>query len=457
MKRPVSVFALFAVFGLLALPVWALELHQAVENTLKTNPGIEVTRADKRATGYQLQQSQGRLLPEIILQGDLGLQKTDKESNETSSDNDKWFTRREVSISAKQILFDGWERSYDILRNAARLDASALSVFGAAESTALDAIDVYLDTMRNQQLVSLARQNVSRHKQILAVVKAQFDGGRAPLSDVNQIRGRVAAAQAVVEVMRQSLLNARAKFTRIVGLEPTNLKKVRLPKKLPRGKQTAVKRGIANNPDILAAGARVRAAEYAYDQSSGALLPEIALEGSATRGFDVDGVAGRDDELAVKLTFSWKLFDGSIRANRRRELGELLSRQRSNQDLRQREIIESIERAWNSLVTGRERVAALRKQVVASRAVVSDFLKEYELSKRTLLEVLDAESLLFNARVQSISAQAIRTLAGYQVLAAMGELLLSMNIDPPAEVYIDADVKNINWMGPFNIFVEPLR
>jgi len=455
--RALNWYILLAVAFTLAFPAGATDLRHIVEYTLKTHPGVEASRADQRATGYQLQQSKGRLFPEINLRGDLGLQKVDKRSNQSSADNDKWFERKEITVSVTQVLFDGWQRSYDIQRNSARLNASALRVLGTAETSALDAIDVYIDVLRNQKLVSLARQNVTRHQEILGVVQAQYDGGRAPLSDVSQIRGRVGAAEAAVAVMRQSHFNARSRFRRVVGMEASNLKKVRMPSGLPGSKIVAVNRGIANNPDFKAAVADVEAAGYAYDQSAGTLLPQIALEGNATSGYDVGGISGRNEDLSVKLTFSWKLFDGAIRKNRRRELSERLIQAQSNQTLRQRNIVETIEQSWNSLITGRERVGALAKQVKASKAVVSDFLEEYELSKRTLLEVLDAESLLFNARVQSLSAEAIRTLAGYQALAAMGELLSSMNISPPAEAYIDAKLENVDWTGPFNTFIEPLR
>jgi len=441
----------------LASPAGATDLRHIVEYTLKNHPGVKASRAEKRATGYQLQQSLGRLYPEITLGGDLGLQKVDKLSNTTSTDNDKWFNRREISVSVTQVLFDGWERSFDIQRNSARLGVSALRVLGTAETTALDAIDTYIDVTRNQNLVALAQQNVSRHQQILSVVQAQYDGGRAPLSDVNQIRGRVGAAEAVVAVMRQSLLNTRSKFLRVVGMQASNLQKVRPLTGLPGSKSVAIKRGIDNNPNFRAAIAEVEAAGYAYEQSGGSLLPQIALEGNASSGYDVDGVAGRNENLSVRLTFSWKLFDGAIRQNRRRELSERLIQAQSIQILRQKEIVETIEQAWSALVTGRERVNALARQVKASKEVVSDFLQEYELSKRTLLEVLDAESLLFNARVQVLSARAIRTLAGYQALAAMGELLSSMNIAPPAEAYVDTNLSDVKWTGPFDTFIEPLR
>lgn len=65
--------------------------------------------------------------------------------------------------------------------------------------------------------------------------------------------------------------------------------------------------------------------------------------------------------------------------------------------------------------------------------MVSVYGKEYEIGQRTLINLLDSENQLFNARVSLISARSVSVFADYQLLAAMGQLLEYLKTAAPPE------------------------
>ena len=89
---------------------------------------------------------------------------------------------------------------------------------------ALDASEAYIDVVRYTRLVALAQENVAAHRKIFGNVQQRFQGGRAGQGDLEQTNERVDAAEVTLTEFRRSLEDARAKFRKVIGIEPYNLR-----------------------------------------------------------------------------------------------------------------------------------------------------------------------------------------------------------------------------------------
>ena len=437
--------------------VSALSLREAVQHTVHTNPSVASAQADRRATGFELRQAQGRLLPQIDLSADVGYQKIDRPNGLGADVNDRWFAREQGTINVRQVLFDGWDRANDIYKNAARLDASAWRLLERSQALGLNAVETYIDVRRYTRLVEIAVDNVRRHKAILRIVVERRDGGKSSDGEVNQAEQRVAATEAAVAEIKQALLESRARFLQVIGRKPGRTQVVRFPKRLPRTKSGAVKIAITDNPTIRAAEADIDVARYERDQNDSAYFPQVSLEGTGVFGNDVNATPGKSEDLFGRVVVSWNIFDGLITTNRRRALTARWGQAQRERDARVREVRESVERAWASYIQGGERVKSFRKQEKLNRDLVKSYLEEYQLSKRTLLDLLDSENALFQSRIQLSSVYAVHLFSSYQLLASMGDLLERLGVTPPAEVVADHRVQSQKSFGIFKIDIEPLR
>lgn len=418
-------------------PVSATTLKEAVARTVNTHPAIEAAKANRRATEYELKQSMGRRMPRADLEADVGGEKIDRPEGLAADVNDTWRARRQANVTASLVLFDGWERLNDIYRNAARVDSAAARVMARSEALALDAIEAYVDIQRHRQVLELARSNVAKHRQILARAKDQVQAGKASASEELQVRERIAAAEEVVERIRQSLLEAEAKFLKVVGLKPAALSAVAMPKSAGRPRKEIIEAGLANHPILRAAEADIDAATAAREQTKGAEYPTVSLEVRGQHGYDLAGTPGRDTEVNGKLVMRWSLYDGGIIRNRQHEAAARLGQVRAERDDRVRSIIEEIDRAIAAFQTGKSRIIILRRQAQEARAVVDAFEAEYALAKRSLLDLLTAQSTSFNAQLQVASTDAVNIVSAYRLLGAMGKILDDLGIAQPAEAISD--------------------
>lgn len=460
--RAVSAAAAMLLLTAVVAPVQAITLREAVEHTVITNPAIRAAAAGRRASDHQFRQAQGRWLPTVTTLGDLGSQKISRPDSFTDAFSlreleGQWRHRQFLSFTVRQTLFSGWDRANDIYKSAARVDAAALRVLERSEALALDAIEAYIDVRRHYEIIAIARGNVRRHREILDLVETRREGGKAPISEVDQTRERLAAAEAIIGQIEQALLDAKAKFRRVIGLEPGTTSTVPYPRGLHLNRRAAIDVGIASHPSIRAAEADADVAHFEYKQSKSSLLPNISLEGTTSWAEDIDGTPGNNDEVVGKVVLTWTLFSGLINVNKRRELAERWTQAQLERDVRVREIIEVIDKALAAYETGRSRVKSFEEQVAANVKVVATYLEEYELSKRQLLDLLDAESAMFNSRFQLASVRAVHKFAAYQLLAGTGQLLNSFGLHAPPEAYSEKRSRHIRHLGHYDLKIEPLR
>lgn len=433
----------------------ALTLKDAVRQAVQSHPSISAARSNRIATTYELKQAQGRYLPRIDLNAEVGAQWIDRPQGLSVARNRKWRAARQVGVSINQFLFDGWDRSNDIYRAAARIDAASLRVLQRSEVLALQAVEAYIDVRRHAGIYAIAKANVRRHQRILSQVRSLVNGGKAPRSDIGQTVERVAAAKSVAAQVEQALLEAKAKFKQVIGLRPGRLYHVRIPRNMPRNRRIALQIALANNPSIRALAADTDVAKFTRKQAKADYWPKLSLQGSATAGHSRNATPGRDNELVGKVVLSWNLFNGGITSNKVKELNARLGQSRQEYALQARKIGEAVERAYAAYIVGAKRVRYANEQVSANRRIVRAYLEEYKLSKRSLLDVLDAERALFNSRFQSYSLSAVHIFAAYQLLGNMGKLLKTFHIAAPREAV--GGYRQRAKRSFFNIDIPPLR
>jgi adhesin transport system outer membrane protein len=409
----------------------ATSLQEAVQQAVQTNPRIDAAQANRRASEYGFKQAKGRFLPEVQVYADVGPQKIDRPEGLGPDVNNRWQDRRQATVSIRQYLFDGWDRANDYYRTQAGISAASFRVMVRSEAVGLNSVEAYIDVIRHRDLLALADDNVRRHQALLRIIQERYDGGRSPIGDLQQTIERVEAAKALVAQIKVASETAKAKYKNAVGLAPQKLQAVSYASGIPKKVAEVTNRAVHNNPRVKEAVAETEISYYDKEQFRSTLYPQLYLEGNATRGEDVDGTPGRNDELGARVVLSWKLFDGGVRRNRTAELGERYSEKVAEQMILLRDLTQEVEISWARLVDGRAEVEAIRREVVENTKVVASYQDEYNANKRSLLDVLDAENAKFASQFELSNVTALHVFSSYELLAQMGVLLATLGVQAP--------------------------
>ena len=245
-----------------------------------------------------------------------------------------WRNGSQESVVVRQLLFDGFASIHDVWRQTARVNAAASRVKERTELLALDAAEAYVDVVRYLRLVGLSQQNVTNHDKIFSNVNSRFSGGRAGEGDLEQSRERVENAKAALAEFRRSLDDARAKYRKVVGIEPFNVRFPAPLRGMPASRDKALAVTLRFNSTIAAAQSDADAAKHAFRVTDGAFVPKFYLEGRATH-FDnaypyvCSGLPSvTNEQYSGKVVMSWDIFRGGQDVWSRSEKAERLRKRR---------------------------------------------------------------------------------------------------------------------------------
>lgn len=439
-------------------PVLALSLKAAVQRALDDHPRIAAAIERRRASEHRLEQANALIGPSVDLNADVGKQFVDKPESLSAQNNARWWLRRQAAVSASLVLFDGWSRANAIYRDAAQVDARSREVIENAELLALEVIEAYIDHRRHHFLLAISDQNIADHEEILRLTRVRAEGGAATPSEVDQVLQRLYAAQSVRADILKATLEADAKFKSAVGIAPANTKRVGFPINMPRSVTGAVSLAIERNSGIQARQAAADSLDFELQRSRSSTLPTLTLEGSAEFANDINAVPGRNNDYTVKLELNFPLFDGGLRNAEIAESSAMAAEAWLQRDLKVRQVREQVEIVWGRLVASAEQMAALERQVGTAQSVAVAFKEEVDASKRSLLELLDAQNAVFSSRFESASVSGVRLFSAYHLKALTGTLLSSLGVTPPG-----GEVSDLRMLVPtgdnplMHLKIEPLR
>lgn len=417
----------------------AMTLRDAVAIGVATNPEYGIVASSRRATDEELRQAQGLYLPSVDFRGDTGYEHSDDPGTRargaaTGGDDTENMWRYEAGITLTQMLFDGWDAKFENIRQQARVQSSAHRVREAAELVGLSVVESYLEVLRQRELLEISRQNVTDHLSILAQIQDGVKAGRSTQADLEQARARLASSRSQESSIREALRAAESSYIKTVGDPPADLYPPVAPKKaLASNLDEEVKAALTRSPtlDIYESDIRVAHAEFEGTQST--LYPQVDLQLNARTGHDLGGVEGRDTSASGLVIANWNMYRGGADVARAREFIHREQQAKENRDKAARALEDDVRRTWARMISSGERAREFSDQTNANTEVVKAYRDQFNLDRRTLLDVLDAQNELFVSRSNLVNSKYLEILAAYRIVALKGDLFPTLGIDYPRE------------------------
>ena len=257
----------------------AQTLEESVAQTLATHPKIKEAFDLYQARLYQHDGAKGGYYPTIDLRGGVGYEKTDSPSTRAASANsniDDSMTRKEAGLSLRQMLFDGFDVSNNVSRTEAEANAQRLAMISEAENTALRVAEVYLNMLRQQEILELSKQNLETHEQIRSDISKRTDSGLGSTADQTQIDGRVARAYSNQAAAENNYRDAESEFIRVVNEVPKDLvQPVPNTELIPTSLDTALKTATEVHPTLLSSLQDIEAAKYQHEGAKSGFYPRV--------------------------------------------------------------------------------------------------------------------------------------------------------------------------------------
>ena len=129
----------------------------------------------------------------------------------------------------------------------------------------------------------------------------------------------------------------------------------------------------------------------------------------------------------------YNLFSGGKDVSKDRETAYKVNEAKEIQQRAYRQVVEGVSLAWNAYEMLAPQKQFIREHVVAAKQTQVAYVQQFNLGQRTLLDLLDTENELFEARKDYLQTEYDEIAARYRVLNATGDLLDSLRVTRPGE------------------------
>jgi outer membrane protein TolC len=277
------------------------------------------------------------------------------------------------ALDARQLLFDGLKTPFEMGRAGEGINVSRWAYFVASSDVRLRLRRAYVDLLRAQDLVVMAREIADRRKQNTDLVMLRYEAGREHrgslmLSQADQAQAdyNVASALRAIELERRNLTKEMGRprtaplvvvggFTlAATGPEPPDFERL-----------------FDTNPFLRQLSARKEAARWGVKSAYADYFPTIY--GSIGASKSGAGWPARGDEKNIGVTMNWPLFKGGDRAAGVAKSKELLRQSEADERSGRDGVVVTLTETWTALRNAVEMVEVQRKSLAAAeeRAKIS--------------------------------------------------------------------------------------
>ena len=376
---------------------------RAVQAAAERSPKVQAAVAEQSAADADIDEAKGQRWPQVDVSTTGASKKFGSGANESSG------AGIGVNLNVVTPLYD-WGRIRSTIESRRHLSAAAASAIEAElENSAFDVTHRIVELGKQRIIVDLSQQYVDRMNELVKMLAGivAVDKGRS--SELTQAKSRMLQAQAARDSADTRARDAEINLRKLVGDRPIAIP--RTPQwNIRLANLDALLNKVDDHPLLNRAKEQTQSAELQAKVVRASSLPQLNW---VVNKSTADDSLGREQPWETHLALSWGAFrGGSTRASERAALQRAeAGRQQAEQ---QRLDLEyGIRTANHEAKTFLERAELYRSLTTESDGIRVAFYEQwYHLGKRTLLDVLSAESDHYGNRVSEITNR----FDGYQAI-----------------------------------------
>ncbi|MHA3840087.1 TolC family outer membrane protein [Sphingomonas aestuarii] len=404
-------------------------LGQALATAYRTNPTLAAERANLRANDENVPIARSAGLPQVTSSATYleNLHNSSNGSGQNSFGNPARQVTAGVDLSVP--IYSGGAVRNSVRAAETRVRVGRADLRSVEAQTFTNVVAAYMDVIRDEAIVALNQQNVRALGVNLQASRDRFELGDLTRTDVAQSEARLAISEGQLRSAEAQLISTRENYIRIVGEAPGVLAPPPPLPGLPVAVEDATRVALDQNPNLDSIRLAAEASDYDIDVARAARLPRVsAFVGGDYNNFlgslgSGTGVDIRQDSSSAQagLSLSMPLFQGGLPAARVRQAQARRSQTLEIATEVERGVVAQTRSAFAVWQSSQRVIETAQVAVDANRLSLEGVRAENSVGTRTILDILDAERELLNAQVTLVAAQRDAYVAGFALLAAMGQ------------------------------------
>ena len=427
---------------------FAQDINQALAEAYSSHPLLFAERASGRAVAENVTDALSGWRPEVSLSSSIGKKIVTTTASGKSADTDN-NSPVSVGMSIEQTIYDSGQRQEVLNIAESEVLLSQAKLMKVETDVLLDASKAYLNFVKEQSLLKIAKKNVEVVERQLQATKDRFDVGDVTITDVSQAEARLSDAIASLVRSESNLESAKVVYMTTIGKEPLQVSYPNVLPLMPANIEELSDKALSQNPNVVISSYIIETTKSKLNLALKELGPTVSLRASVNQSWDPNTFFEEQRYLDLNAVLSWPLYRGGKEWSNIRRLKEKVRQHTLEKDNFVRLSSEESIKLWNTIERARAEIKAYKSSIYANEVALNGVKEEENVGSRTVIDVLDAENELFRARANLIIAERDFYVYVYALLASIGDLnarSLSLPVDSfynPEEYY--NKVRNASW------------
>jgi outer membrane protein len=422
-------------------PAAADDLMSVYQSGLAQDAAYGAARATYQAAKEKIVQGRALLLPNLNLTGNAAYNVTDTQYGRQAiqaASGTVDYTSYGGALNLTQPLYRP-QNSIVFEESKIQVNQAETQLSQAGQDLMLRVSQAYFDVLLAQyELRTVEAQKVATAEQ-LAQAKRNFEVGTATITDTYDAQARFDLIVAREIASRNDIAVRTSALQKVIGRLPTPLNTLTpgltLNPPEPNEMEKWVEAAYANSQQVKIAQDNVALAVKEVDRARYGHYPTLDAVASANYNYQSESptflTSLGTTQGVVGVQLAIPLYSGGALTSRVREA--VANRTKAEQDYEnaRRTVAQAVREAFIAVNTGLSEVKALEQAVASNKLSVEASKLGQEVGVRTQVDVLNAQSLLYDAQ---------RNLARAYYVTIVGQLRLKNTVGRLTE----RDLENVN-------------
>lgn len=383
-----SCFAALFLLGSSTLALASTTLEEMLRFSLRQDPKLLEAKAEQEAAIQNRKASETLHYPTVSLTSSQIL----TQHHQFEKDHEK---STKIGVVGKLNLYAWGGIEASIKRDTEKERFAYYKFFETREELGRDIATLYIEAIHYNESLAIAKQNLARHQKFLNDLRVvvEHDSGRG--SELSQAESRYLLAKSTIIGLERSLQTTLSRLN-LYAAHKVGVNDLVDPFRQQTARSLFAKYGTINydtHPSILAQRAERESAKADVTVANAATKPQINLEGLASR---------HDRDISVSV--SWDLLNRPAHYNTEHASAKLYAADARIDQVR-RDITERYETAKIDMLQSQQQANISKKHMVVQQKVADNYAKQFKVSRRSLLEVLDAYAELSRTETTYVNAK----------------------------------------------------
>jgi len=424
-----------------------VSVTDTINATLRNHRALKTIQENRDVIVHELRRAKAGWGPRVEASGRMGVSQMSNTTTRPLNADNGFYAASNIGVTLIQPIWDGFATRSRVRTAESTLDSMTNRVFDNATTLGLDGLIAHIDVLRQREILRLTELHVDRHREILASAQERQQLGADTMADVTQTQARLSRALSTLADAKKALREGEEAYRRVTGSPvPDALIPVDLPPKLYEGPDKVFEVAKESNPKLLAYLDDIKAARGEQELTRAQYHPVINLE----IGPNYTDRSGPGDQwtnsFEIMGTMRWNLFNSGADVAAERAATSRVRMSRQSMYNFVDDLAQQVKDTWTSYIAAKEQFEHYTDAIGFNTATRDAYIDQFVAGQRSLLDVLDAESELYNSSTQAVTAHNNIVVATYRLQALAGVFLPEMNI--PTDNLYEAPNETFAPEGP---------